>query len=629
MKALNAISALSETSNSYEPESSRFCEEAIAAWNAGDSELAKVCVAKVAKAPTADLSTLDKALWLSDRLEVVDVGLDIVKKLVRLEPERALWSRNASGRLDASGRFDEAFPYAEAACRLEPGNKEYLVHAACVHMNLVNYSRAFTFLASAIKIDQSDPRLFKFMAFAVSRLGKPDIALKFARRAYEIHPRDIDLLLTYASMLCAADEWETAANLYAEASFLYEHNPIFWAGMGGVLSHIDRDEEALAAIDRALQYDDVNTDFQIHRSHVLIKLGRLSDAKMACDRALAIDPDNTVARRQRLEIKLRTQEYSLALADGVELLRTDPNSTDYRHCVRYILDKDFTNSVELDDIVRWKISGQFEPRSLPPLDLSFWVLAERKYKVIGALVLREIITRFTQSRFGYFWVLMEPLLHVGALAVAFRFTTHGKPPLGDSFFFFYFTGLIPYHMFVHTLERVTHSVSENKHLFMISSIKVEDLIIARGIVEFYTEAVVFVIFLIGFALFGIDPTPTDMGAILLSSIVAWALGLGFGCTNVAVHPYTLIWEKSWGIWSRAVYFASGIFYFPAMMPSWVRQALEWNPMLHVVDWFRTGFYPDHKPFWLDREYPVLFAIGIVTIGALMVTRSRKILRELT
>lgn len=51
-----------------------------------------------------------------------------------------------------------------------------------------------------------------------------------------------------------------------------------------------------------------------------------------------------------------------------------------------------------------------------------------------------------------------------------------------------------------------------------------------------------------------------------------------------------------------------------MMPDWVRDALAWNPLLHSIDWFRSGFFASYQPHWLDRSYLVFAAVLSLLAG---------------
>ena len=51
-----------------------------------------------------------------------------------------------------------------------------------------------------------------------------------------------------------------------------------------------------------------------------------------------------------------------------------------------------------------------------------------------------------------------------------------------------------------------------------------------------------------------------------------------------------------------------------MMPGWARDILAWNPLLHAIDWFRTGFFEAYQPHWLDASYLAVVAILSLLVG---------------
>jgi ABC-type polysaccharide/polyol phosphate export permease len=67
-----------------------------------------------------------------------------------------------------------------------------------------------------------------------------------------------------------------------------------------------------------------------------------------------------------------------------------------------------------------------------------------QWRVLSALIVRETRTRFGESRLGYGWALIEPILHIALLWAMFALLMHGQPPIGGNFFVFYYTGLIRY-----------------------------------------------------------------------------------------------------------------------------------------------------------------------------------------
>ena len=50
-----------------------------------------------------------------------------------------------------------------------------------------------------------------------------------------------------------------------------------------------------------------------------------------------------------------------------------------------------------------------------------------------------------------------------------------------------------------------------------------------------------------------------------------------------------------------LYFASGIFYVPAVMPVNVRNIIAYNPFLHIIDCILTGFFRSYAPEWMGTR----------------------------
>ena len=115
---------------------------------------------------------------------------------------------------------------------------------------------------------------------------------------------------------------------------------------------------------------------------------------------------------------------------------------------------------------------------------------QTQWRVVHALIIRETRTRFGDSTLGYGWALLEPILHILMLSLAFAVLMHGRPPIGNQFFIFYYTGIIPYHIFVHTSSSMTYAVTANGSLLQLPFVGTFDVILARGLLELVTDLLV-------------------------------------------------------------------------------------------------------------------------------------------
>jgi capsular polysaccharide transport system permease protein len=213
------------------------------------------------------------------------------------------------------------------------------------------------------------------------------------------------------------------------------------------------------------------------------------------------------------------------------------------------------------------------------------------------------------------------------LSLVFAVMMRGRPPIGDKFFIFYYTGIIPYHLFVHTSSSMTNAIISSGPLLQLPLVSISDVIIARGLVEVLTDIVVAIILLAGFFVAGIGLLPHDLPALSASVIAVSLFGCGIGLINAVINAFFKSWDKIWAQLTRTLYFCSGIFYVPGMMPDWVRDILVWNPILHAVDWFRSSFFPEYEPHWLDRSYLTIVAAVSLAAGLCLERGLRRHLYE--
>jgi len=199
------------------------------------------------------------------------------------------------------------------------------------------------------------------------------------------------------------------------------------------------------------------------------------------------------------------------------------------------------------------------PRREPRMPPGFLAMLRTQGRVIYALIIRETRTRFGEARLGYGWALIEPVLHITVLWAMFALLMHGQPPLGRSFFVFYFTGLLPYHIFVHVSSGMTHAIPGNGSLLQLPLVTKFDVVLARGILEFITDLLVALILLVGFCALGFAGAPDDIWNACLALAAVAGLGCGAGFINAVIGMRFRSWDKIWVQATRILYFASGIF----------------------------------------------------------------------
>ncbi len=236
-------------------------------------------------------------------------------------------------------------------------------------------------------------------------------------------------------------------------------------------------------------------------------------------------------------------------------------------------------------------------------------------RVITALVLREAKTRFGRNQFGFIWILLEPLAFVGVF-ITLRTFAERSIPFGESLVLFVLTGLLVFRMFSAISTRVMSAITSNRALLAYPPVRPVDTILARIVLETLAMYIVWTLF------FSIVGLTMDHKAIVNHVYFAQAvavttlLAAGVGTLNAVLSVLFPTWERIWAILRLPLLFLSGIFYVPILTPPMFQWFASWNPVLHCVEWLRTGTYLTYEPL-LDPAYVIGFGVSALALGLLL------------
>jgi len=247
-------------------------------------------------------------------------------------------------------------------------------------------------------------------------------------------------------------------------------------------------------------------------------------------------------------------------------------------------------------------------------------------RVVGALLIREMSTRFGSKPGGYVWAIIDPAGHIAFMSLIFMAITH-TPALGKSFALFFATGYLAFQFYAAMAGFLNGAVKANRTLLSYPNVAPIDTIVARYILQAGTTSVVSFCVL-GVILLTVDqPVYLNWPAIIEAAFAATVLGLGIGIfNNVATLRFPL-YEQVFNIINRPMFLISGVFFLPDALPAPVRDIVLLNPLVHVVMLFRKGFYPEYRAEMMNMTYLYSFALTILFMGLLLFTRSASVLRS--
>ena len=153
------------------------------------------------------------------------------------------------------------------------------------------------------------------------------------------------------------------------------------------------------------------------------------------------------------------------------------------------------------------------PAPAAPVVIGRGLVRFQRLRVLFALVVREMSTKFGRSYGGYLWAIAEPLGGIVLLTFLFSFTFH-KPPLGTNFALFYATGIIPFFFFTGMSAAVSMAINSNRGLLRYPVVSPLDAIFGKFILDFITMLIVGTLLTGGIILVNRLPVTLDPAAAL-------------------------------------------------------------------------------------------------------------------
>jgi capsular polysaccharide transport system permease protein len=244
-------------------------------------------------------------------------------------------------------------------------------------------------------------------------------------------------------------------------------------------------------------------------------------------------------------------------------------------------------------------------------------------RVVHALLLRELQTRFGRNQFGFLWLFLEPLLLAAAIATLKWALDLGHTIPGVPIFIFALVSYLPYFTFRAIVSRAPGTLRSNMTLLYHSQIRLLDIVIARHLLEMAAVITVMTAIAFGIAFFA-DMLPNNVPALMGGLLLLFLLANGLGLMAAAAAAVSEIAER---LIHPLIYMTlpiSGVLLPLAVMDPGIRAFLLWNPLVSINEMVREGFFGDLIPTYFSVPY-VLLCVGITNLlglAALRVVRPR-------
>ena len=253
---------------------------------------------------------------------------------------------------------------------------------------------------------------------------------------------------------------------------------------------------------------------------------------------------------------------------------------------------------------------------------SFWESLIIQKRVIGALLMREIITRYGRNNIGFLWLFVEPLLMTLIMVLMWKFFKVNNISTLN-IVAFTITGYPMMMMWRNASNRAIGSISANMSLLYHRHVRVFDTIFARMLLEIAGATIAQIAIMSVLIAVRWIEMPADIFYMLLAWLLMamFAIGLGLIICSVAFHfePF----GKVWGTISFVMMPLSGVFFFVHNLPQQLQHYVLMLPMVHGTEMFRAGYFGNSVTTYGNPWFILLCNLVLLLLGLAMVTKFSK------
>lgn len=240
-------------------------------------------------------------------------------------------------------------------------------------------------------------------------------------------------------------------------------------------------------------------------------------------------------------------------------------------------------------------------------------------RVIYALLMREIITRYGRHNIGFLWLFIEPMIFTLIIAIfwqAVRGDRFDDMPIIP----FAVIGYSVVLAWRNSVSRTAKAISANTGLLYHRNVTVIDVFLARVFLEVFGATVSFLVLSVLFHLTGFMPMPDDLLYMMFGWLLMTWFAIGLSFVMGALCEMSEVINRLWSAFSIILFPLSGVAFFVHWLPEIAREWVLYIPMVHLTEMIRHGYYGDIIPTYESVSFIVWCNMVLSFVGLTLVRR---------
>jgi capsular polysaccharide transport system permease protein len=248
--------------------------------------------------------------------------------------------------------------------------------------------------------------------------------------------------------------------------------------------------------------------------------------------------------------------------------------------------------------------------------VSFWHQLKIQRRVIWALTMREMITRFGREGIGVIWLVAEPAMFIVGVMVIF--SAIDSPRDGISIAEYLAVSYPTILLWRNTSNRVSRALEANRALLYYNPIRPIDLLYARIVLEFGGAVASFLILFVVFIALGICQIPDNVLLMTCGYLMVLWFSFGFVLVLGALSEMSESVERVSHIILYLMLPFTGVFMPAHYVPAQYREALMMTPLINCVEMFHAGYFGDRMETYYAIPYTMACNL-VLTFAGLVLT----------
>lgn len=243
-------------------------------------------------------------------------------------------------------------------------------------------------------------------------------------------------------------------------------------------------------------------------------------------------------------------------------------------------------------------------------------------RIIWALMLRELATRYGRDNLGFLWVICEPLVFCVGVLILWR-SIRGQYEQGLGVIPFVLTGYMPTILVRHIVMYSLNAAKINGGLLYHKSITILDLFMARIVLEFVGVTLAFFLVMAVLIVFGLAQTPYNLGLMYEGWFITAIVGCGMALMVGAISELFEVVERIIGVTLYILVPLSGTFFLADWLPSDARRFALLLPFLNCSEMIRAGYFGPSVNTHYDATFTLTCGVVMVFVGLLFIRHVRE------